>query len=72
MHIKNYPNPLSGKRKRKAERAEFLSEQSELRNSGEGCTLKIKYGDVLDLTGCSVEIGCESERCSPSSTSKLN
>ena len=29
-----------------------------------------KYGDALVLTGCLVEIGCESERCSRLSTSK--
>ena len=34
------------------------------------CTFKIKYGDVLDLTGRLVEPSCESERCSPLSTSK--
>ena len=34
------------------------------------CTFKIKYGDVLDLTGRLVKPSCESERCSPLSTSK--
>ena len=34
------------------------------------CTFKIKYGDVLDLTGRLVESGCESECCSPLQTSK--
>ena len=33
---------------------------------------KISHGDVLDLTGRSVEIDCESERCSRLSTSKTN
>ena len=34
------------------------------------CTFKIEYGDALDLTGRLVKSGCESERCSPLSTSK--
>jgi len=30
------------------------------------------HGDVLDLTGCLVKIGCVSESCSPLSTGKTN